>query len=329
MNPGWTVRIIDLVPGSTTHWSKFIPHELLPKAFVEGTMDGPFVGQHSADFLRGALLYLYGGVYLDISVILFRTLDRICWNRLQDPSDSYEVAACWVMEDVVQNSFIAARKGNLFIKRWHELLVHVWDTPIGRTNCIGVTENPLLRFTKDLGFPAPGTDDLLISLSALQDYLAQIVCWRRMCRLSAPDKDIGGLDFHEYWKTNVMPINMLKEGWALEELCGFSGERPFELLTAKLDDADNSEHFESQNLIWRLLTRSSFQKIPTGKHVTRYRPLGFFLSSPGNIDKDCEPGTYAELLRYGAEHFIQLRDEIVLAQLPELEVKLQRGVLDE
>jgi hypothetical protein len=40
-------------------------------------MNGPYVGQHSADAVRRALLYLFDGVFLDVSCILLRTFNRI------------------------------------------------------------------------------------------------------------------------------------------------------------------------------------------------------------------------------------------------------------
>ncbi len=81
--PSWTVRVLDHVPGSPNNaltWTASSEIKL-PEAFVKGTMDGPYTGPHSADFLRGAALYLYGGVWMDVGNLLIRDLDRICWNQ--------------------------------------------------------------------------------------------------------------------------------------------------------------------------------------------------------------------------------------------------------
>lgn len=116
--PDWTVRVLDMVPGSPNYALKFAPKEILPKAFVEGTMTGPYVGPHSADFLRGALLYTYGGVNLDVGCILVRSIDRVCWSKLEDPACPYEIAVPVMYDQVIANHTVAARKGNPFIKRW-------------------------------------------------------------------------------------------------------------------------------------------------------------------------------------------------------------------
>lgn len=116
--PEWTVRVLDAVPGSPNHALEFLAEDMLPGTFVRGTMDGPFTGPHAADFLRGALLFTYGGVNLDVGCVLARHLDRICWSQLADPGNPYEVAIPIMYGQTIANHFVAARKGNPFIKRW-------------------------------------------------------------------------------------------------------------------------------------------------------------------------------------------------------------------
>lgn len=115
---GWTVRILDSVPHSPNNALTFLPPEMLPKSFVEGRMDGPYVGPHSADFLRGACLWLFGGVYMDVGIVLIRGLDEICWGQLEDEGSPFRVSIPWMYGAVTANHFVAARKGDPFIKRW-------------------------------------------------------------------------------------------------------------------------------------------------------------------------------------------------------------------
>jgi hypothetical protein len=106
----WTVRVLDTVPGSPNHALKWIDAETLPEAFVTGTMTGPYVGPHSADFLRGA--------WMDVGNILFRRLEKVCWDQLADETSPYTVSIPWMFEQYTANHFVAARKGDVFIKRW-------------------------------------------------------------------------------------------------------------------------------------------------------------------------------------------------------------------
>ena len=121
--PSWTVRVLDTDPSSVNHALKFVNPDLLPDAFVNGQMDGLYVGPHSADFLRGACLYLYGGVFMDVGILLLRQVDSICWKQLEDPSSPFEVSVPLMYGTVTANHFVASRKGNPFIKRWYVLLV--------------------------------------------------------------------------------------------------------------------------------------------------------------------------------------------------------------
>jgi hypothetical protein len=115
----WTIRVLDTVPNSPNHALAWIDPSVLPKAFVEGTMTGPYVGPHSADFLRGAALHAYGGVWMDVGNILFRDMDRVCWNLLADETSPYTVCAPWMFAQNIANHFVAGRKDDPFIKHWY------------------------------------------------------------------------------------------------------------------------------------------------------------------------------------------------------------------
>lgn len=118
LGPEWTVRVVDVVPDSPNHVLKFAPREMLPKTFLEGTMTGPYTGPHSADFVRGALLYTHGGINMDVGCTLIRDMERICWNKLVDPDCPWEIAVPNMYSQVIANHMVASRKGNIFIKKW-------------------------------------------------------------------------------------------------------------------------------------------------------------------------------------------------------------------
>ena len=119
----WTVRVLNTVPSSPNNALKYLPVDVLPEAFVKGTMDGPYSGPHSADLLRGACLYLFGGVFMDVGNLLIRHLDRICWRQLEDATSPFQVAVPWMYGITTANHFVASRKGDPFIKRWYAFWV--------------------------------------------------------------------------------------------------------------------------------------------------------------------------------------------------------------
>jgi hypothetical protein len=117
--PLWTIRVLDNVPNSPNNALNYVSEDLLPQAFVKRTMDGPYAAQHSADVLRGACLYLYGGVWMDVGIILIRDIATICWNRLEDPNSPFRIAVPWLYAMLIGNWFVASRKDDPFIKRWY------------------------------------------------------------------------------------------------------------------------------------------------------------------------------------------------------------------
>ena len=107
------------VPESPNYALSWLEADQLPAAFVNNTMTGPYVGPHSADFLRGATLFAYGGVWMDVGNILFRHLDDVCWNQLEDATSPYTVCVPWMLAQHIANHFVAARKGDEFIQKWY------------------------------------------------------------------------------------------------------------------------------------------------------------------------------------------------------------------
>lgn len=118
LGPSWTVRVLDKVPESPNYALSWFSADQLPECFIKGTMTGPYIGPHSADFLRGAALYTHGGVWLDVGCIMFRHLDKVCWDELADEKSPYTICAPWMFAQHIGNHFIAARKGDEFIAKW-------------------------------------------------------------------------------------------------------------------------------------------------------------------------------------------------------------------
>jgi hypothetical protein len=314
----WTIRILDCVPESPNYYLNYVPASYLPDALNKGVMTGPYVGPHSADFLRGACLFLHGGVFLDVGAILIRPMDRICWNRLADPASPFQVCIPWMYGTTIANSYTAARKGDPFIEAWHKLFVHLWQ---GRVNHEGIMENPLLAFAANLDFDESRASkfhwDFAVEPKVVMEYIAQVLCWQRLCMLN---KDQGnGFNPLQYWKEKVLIFEVLEECWGAEATLGFKGcgQKVFDLLKLRVDSVQTApEYKQAEDLVWRLLSESSLQKVVHGKHLTHDKNLGELWDDPKNEGSDCGKGTFAELLRFGAERFEQTRGEIRYVEAP-------------
>lgn len=202
----------------------------------------------------------------------------------------------------------------------HDLFVHLWKD---RTNHSGLNENSLVSFGKEINFEDSQAMnyrwEFKVAHLTVMEYIGQVLAWLQLY----------GFTGAEYYENKVLLFDSLSEDWGAEATIGFSGQDLFDVLTTKRDaDPESQEYQTAYKTIWRLLTRSSMQKITHGKNLTKGLTLGILGDMEENEGKDIAPGTFSELLRYGSVHFEQKRGDIkyVKAQKPEHTIK--KGLLE-
>ncbi|KAJ6263439.1 hypothetical protein Dda_2002 [Drechslerella dactyloides] len=327
LGPSWSVRVLDVVPRSPNHALRWIDSSLLPEAFVKGTMDGPWTGPHSADLLRGAALFTYGGAWMDVGCILVRPFDRIFWKQLEDPSTPYLVAAPWLFDCMMANHFVAARKGNPFIKAWHDLFVHFWR---GRTNNEGIGHEPLIKFCETMGFDGYASAgfiwDMKVDGFTLNQYASQVLAWWRLCIINGGEKE-GEFDYADYAEKHILWIEGFKEMYGAQVVVGMEGKDLWDAFNTRLDADPKSEEYQrAHKMVWGMLTKCCWQKVSHAKELTTYPDLGMLWSmKPGT---DNAPGTFTELLRYGAEHFEQVREEVLIKDYKKPTTVMTKGLYE-
>ena len=143
-------------------------------------------------------------------------------------------------------------------------------------------------------------------------------------------EDTGdGFSGTEYWQKKVLIFSALQEDWGAEATIGFGGQLLFEALATRLDEPKDSKAYQdAYKMVWRLLTKSTMQKVTHGKNLTKTPALGVFWDAEENQGKDIEPGTFAELLRYGTVHFEQTRESIEYMEAKKPEQTLKKGLLE-
>lgn len=330
-SPEWTVRVLDNNPESPNYILKYLPASLLPEALLQDKMDGPYSGQHSADLVRGAAIYEHGGAWMDVGSRLTRHMDRICWNQLEDPESPYRIAFACMIGTFVENFFVAARKKDPFMERCHRLFLHLWE---GRTNNHGMIRNPLLFFASQMDFSLPEKagvkHDWKVTPEEALEYLVQDLVWMRVAMLEEDSTDkFSGVD---YWMNHVYLIHSVTEGWSTETAIGYerTGERAFELLSIPLDgDKTSAKYQEAEKFVWSVLSSSCMVKVARGgQGLFNGTTLGRIRDKPENANHDQEPGTFAELLRYGSLHFRQKREAITTAPLIRPPVTFKKGLME-
>lgn len=189
----WTVRILDRVEDSPNNVYRFCDSSWFPLAFNEFTMKGSHVRPHMADMVRLPCVYLYGGIWIDAGAILLRHVDEICWKVLEDPNSPYEMAGFEHERrpgfDSMVNSFIASKKENPFIKRWHDIFFEIWKD---RTNCKDIHKHPLIKHLPLLQHSTVAHDP-----EDLSDYIAQCMAFDRLRLLEDPSDGFSGVRYFE------------------------------------------------------------------------------------------------------------------------------------
>lgn len=160
----------------------------------------------------------------------------------------------------------------------------------------------------------------------VMEYIGQVMAWQRLCMLEDPNDGFNGPDYYE---KKVLLFDSLSEDWGAEATIGFSGQDLLDVLATKRDPDPHSEQYRTAyKTTWRLLTRSSMQKITHGKDLTKDAALGTLLDMEENQGKDAALGTFAELLRYGSVHFEQSRERIEYVKARKPEQRITKGLLE-
>ncbi|KAI0390733.1 capsular polysaccharide synthesis protein-domain-containing protein [Xylariaceae sp. FL0594] len=311
LGPEWTVHLLDKVAGSRTNVNHYVESSYFPDAFNNDTMDGPTVGAHSGDLVRLPLLWKYGGVWMDAGTFLFRHVEDICWKEIDDPASPFEMAG-FIIEvrpgvDCMQNGFIAAKRGNPFIKRWHDIYVTLWE---GKTNAQGFHKHPLLRHLPLVSPPVERLNcpEMNVMMETLTDYLGAFMCFERLRKLIDPADGFNG---PEYYSTRMLLFPAMQETYYFQQQTKWSGTRQFELLTAKRtgEGAVKDETWRAADaFVTDALANTSTMKLSHGPPGCLDSFLADLWDSPEHQEKDNVPDTFAAYLRYGSVHFDQTRE---------------------
>lgn len=327
--PSWTIRVLDADPKSPNYALKYIEPDLLPKCFVDGTMDGPFVGPHQADLLRGAALWKYGGVWVDGGCMPLRTLDDFCWAELTRPGSPFTIAAPSMFDTTVANHFFAARKGDPFIKKWHDYFCYLWKD---RTNADGIASDPhfakiIASIRMEHAFEAGFQWKWDAPPKVVMEYIAQIQAWNVVAKATEPGPD--GFDGVDYFDKHVYKFNSLQEDWPAEYQIGWVGQDLYDLLNTRLDiDPQSEDYRKAYKVVWYMLTEASMQKVTRGGGLSDGDHFGTLLDKHSSKDamKDA-PKTFLDLLRYGAVHFEQVGRQTKMNEVDKVDAVIKEQLI--
>lgn len=316
LGPSWTIRVVDYVEGSVSNLTNYVDSEDLAESVLHRTMSGAHLGQHVSDLLRVLLLYKYGGIYLDVGVMVLGDLEEIFWKKISDPQSPYRIGG--FAHEHRKNSWgslqmfcIVAEKGEEILLRWHRVMLAVWK---GRTSSAGITHHPIFD-----GVPSEPNPRVLMAIKpgsegVLLDYWVNLLAWEK---LKVTIDETSGFNGPEYIQKHVLLLNPMQEAFAAEVRTRMDTAKLFKMLTtsreATAEGVDPALKAEAKALVDYLLTSSTVMKLYHGHGYMLMKPLATFWEEPGNEDADVKPGTFGEYLRYAGEIIDQQREVLPLS----------------
>ncbi|OAL49037.1 hypothetical protein IQ07DRAFT_588403 [Pyrenochaeta sp. DS3sAY3a] len=303
---GWTVYLIDTLPGSPLNISNFIDtssRENVPEAFINKTLDGHYAAQHTSDLIRYPLLLKYGGVYLDVGILQFGDLDRLWTNAIANP-DYPDDFAGFTMGDPpdlqIVNFALISAPNNPLVRRAHYILLKIWE---GKTNTTGahkhplISHVPLMRVPQEVVVDDDGQGKMVINDEAMTDYAAQIQC---MGSAQAWVDDEDGWDGPKYVREKCWLQSMMTGAFAHEQMTSWSGIRQWELLNleiAKPEDENEGQRL-ARKIVHKLVAESWCLKLGHGFSAKLFGGDTLGMLWRKHDGSDCKEGTYAGWLRW-------------------------------
>lgn len=311
LGPEWTVHVLDDVENSPNNLSRFVPPSYFPDTFNQKGIVGP--PQHVSDLLRLPLLFLHGGVWMDVGMLLLRHLDDICWRVVENQDSSYEMAGVLMPlraeTGTMLNGFIASRRGNEMIQRWHAIYCFLWE---GKVTADGFHTHILLAHLPPLDVQVAelGCPPLLIPKEGLGDYLAHFLALERLQKLQDPN---DGFDGAEYFAKNILLLKAVDHVYYAQKITGWDGRRQYDLLATRINDMNAPLHAEATRFVHDVLSHSALMKLSHGPPCGKEN-LASIWDEEAHADDDAAEGTFADYLRHGSVYW----------DYPELPVRLTK-----
>lgn len=244
---------------------------------------------------------------MDAGMILLRHLDDICWRAIIDPSSPYEMAGMLMPlraeTGTMLNGFIATKRGNEMVKRWHDVYCKLWE---GRTSVEGFHQHPLLAHLPPLQVQIEQLEcpPLLLPTEALGDYLAHFLAFERLHHLRDPNDGFDGAD---YFANKIFLLNAEDHLYYAQRISGWDGRKQYNMLATKVsfDSATADGYAQAKDFVDNVLQHSVMMKLSHGPPCG-LENLASIWDEDEHKDDDIAEGTFADYLRYGSVHWQQM-----------------------
>jgi len=312
---GWTIRVVDRLPSSPLNVANFLDISdpgTFPRAFLDGTIGGDYVPQHTSDLVRWPLLLKYGGVYADVGMMQIGDLDRLWHETVGDPASRFEILSYnigGVEGRGLTNYFLGCRRNNPLFERCHKLFLELWAADGGKTSTEGMHTSPLLKGVPLMGgsftIEEEGKKIGPAEVSRmLTDYIIQGQAMTLVMGLVDEEDDWDG---PKYVAEHVYGIEYMEGSQLINDMTGWDGKKAFDLVSLSLPkegEVESAEQKQAREIVEACLQKSFGFKLAHGLIL---RVFGDTLGSlwRKHVGSDDVPGTYAHWLRHGTMYWNQ------------------------
>jgi len=216
-NPHWDVRILQ----------KSTVYEYLSAAELPNRFAHMLSHQAVSDCVRLGLLSRYGGVYMDVNILLQADLDNFRWNGIAQGKNSAAVfyhphygTEKLGGKDLVESWFLATKPGNPFFMRWRDLLRELLHN---RLDTEGLLQHPLYQ-----DIDLSGIDRLNKQFGADFDFREYLFIHSMCHRLL--EKDINA---RTQWQETFQRIDAAETAFRMQLYSESTGLHVAQVLTSK------------------------------------------------------------------------------------------------
>ncbi|KAF2021442.1 hypothetical protein BU24DRAFT_417095 [Aaosphaeria arxii CBS 175.79] len=304
---GWTIYVLDTVPGSALNVSNFIDttsRSIVPEAFINNSIVGKYAAQHTSDLVRFPLLLRYGGVYLDVGVLLFGDINSIWTEQISNPESPFDFFGFTMGEapDLqIVNFALMAGANNPLIERAHRILLKLWE---GKNTTTNAHENPLVSHVPLMRVPQEVTIDdgeegkMVIDDKVMTDYAIQIQCMGSAQRWLDEDE---GWDGPKYVREKCWLLSMIDAVYVHEQATSWNGKRCWDLLNQSLPEdgaTESADQALARKIVEEMVADSWALKLGHGFAAKLFGGDTLGILWRKNDGSDCKEGTYAGWLRW-------------------------------
>lgn len=353
----WNIYVLNIVAGSALNVDNFLDKSNFYDSFNNRTIQGPNAGVWYSDITRLAALSVYGGVWVDTGIMLFRDFTADIWSELENPESRFEIAgfssdlAPRPNNDIIASYFVAARKASPYVVRWHRVLLEIWQSGWGheenndkadssfglvqhtgtnstskleRRDHRGLSAHPLLSPVEPIEVRADLGAKYKVPSGPFNDYLNTYLSQKRARMTIDAAEDWNG---PAWWEKHAMILPIQESYWTYIST-DFNGQKQFDYLSMDMEPTTQEGWKQANALAQDLASKCCHMKLSHGLKTTKMVHVASMWESEQYENYDVKKGTFAAYLRWASVHLEQVDRHLKPFDVPTTGHKIHAGLLE-